>query len=41
MKQKNEVTLSCDIETEIEQLEQKVAPDGGETVLPVSLIPKY
>jgi hypothetical protein len=27
-----------ELEIQIEELEQKIAPDGGETVLPLSLI---
>jgi hypothetical protein len=34
MKTKNE---GFELEIQIEELEQKIAPDGGETVLPLSL----
>ena len=29
--------LVPELETEIEELEMKIAPDGGETVLPLSI----
>jgi hypothetical protein len=29
-----------ELEIQIEELEQKIAPDGGETVLPLGSLPK-
>ena len=33
----NPVTKGLELEIQIEELEAKIAPDGGETVLPLSL----
>jgi len=33
-------TLELELTIDIEELEQKVAPDGGETVLPLVPLPK-
>jgi hypothetical protein len=32
--------LELDLAMDIEELEQKIAPDGGETVLPLVPLPK-